>query len=558
VKAGLFGSISKDGGKTFGGLGSMHADIHDIWFDVNDSDKMFVATDGGLYRSLNQGVTMEHIENLPLSQFYHISVDNETPYNIYGGLQDNGSWFGPSASPGGIEARDWETVGYGDGFRVYSHPEDHNLTYSEMQGAENIFRYNAEIRQLRTIEPLPEDGDPKLRFNWNAAMALSPSTPNRLYVGSQFLHVSEDRGNNWRKISPDLTTNDPAKQDQESSGGLTKDNSGAENHCTIFTIAESPVDKNVIWVGTDDGNVQITQDGGKSWNNVIANVTGLPANTWCYHIEASVFGAGIAYAVFDGHTKNDMNTYVYKTSDFGKSWKPIMTDQITGFARSFQEDYENQNLLFLGTELGLYVTLDGGLNWSKFTNNMPSVAIHQIELQEQTNDLVMGTHGRGVIILDDISPLRQITAKMLNEKLVFLDTAPTEMWEEDSFGGTSGETQFVGNNPNRFPRIIYYLSKRHTFGKMTLKVYDETGNFVTNLAPGKKKGINVVTWGTTMQSPKVAQGKTFAQGGMAAPRVKAGKYKIVIVKGKETYEHMIEIKYPTKSVFDVAERDAQF
>ncbi|MEO0405166.1 MAG: hypothetical protein AAF193_09875, partial [Bacteroidota bacterium] len=269
VKAGLFGSISRDGGKTFGGLGSMHPDIHDIWFDVNDSDKMFVATDGGLYRSLNQGVTMEHIENLPLSQFYHISVDNETPYNIYGGLQDNGSWFGPSSSPGGIEARDWETVGFGDGFRVYSHPEDHNLTYSEMQGAENIFRYNTEIRQLRTIEPLPEDGDPKLRFNWNAAMALSPSNPDRLYVGSQFLHVSDDKGNNWRKISPDLTTNDPAKQDQESSGGLTKDNSGAENHCTIFSIAESPVDKNVIWVGTDDGNVQITQDGGKSWAQVL-------------------------------------------------------------------------------------------------------------------------------------------------------------------------------------------------------------------------------------------------------------------------------------------------
>ncbi|MEO0403911.1 MAG: hypothetical protein AAF193_03475, partial [Bacteroidota bacterium] len=288
------------------------------------------------------------------------------------------------------------------------------------------------------------------------------------------------------------------------------------------------------------------------------NVQGLPANTWCYHIEASTFGSGIAYAVFDGHTKNDMNTYVYKTSDFGKSWKPIMTDQINGFARAFQEDYENENLLFLGTELGLYVTVDGGLNWSKFTNNMPSVAIHQLELQKATSDLVMGTHGRGVIILDDISPLRQITADMLNEKLVFLDTKPTEMWEEDSFGGTSGETQFVGNNPSRSARIVYYLSKRHTFGKMTMKVLDSEGNFVTNLAPGKKKGINVVSWGCTMRSPKVAQGKTFAQGGMAAPRVKAGKYTIVIQKGKEMYEHEIEVKYPSKTEFTIAERDQQF
>ena len=389
-------------------------------------------------------------------------------------------------------------------------------------------------------------------------MATSPNKPDRLYIGSQFVHRSNDKGDNWEKISPDLTTNNKAKQQQEKSGGLSKDNSGAENHCTIFTIAESSLDENVIWVGTDDGDVQVTQDGGKKWSNVTPNITGLPANTWCYHIEASVFGKGIAYAVFDGHTKNDKNTYAYKTTDFGKTWKSIVTKNIDGFARAFQEDLENENLLFLGTEFGLYITVDGGLNWSKFTNNMPSTAIHYLTMQEKTNDLVMGTHGRGIIILDDVSPLRQIKPEILTQKLVFMKTKPTIMWEESTFGGTSGETQFVGANPNRQAQIIYYLSKRHTFGKMSMKVYDQAGTEIATLAPGKQKGINIVGWSYNMRSPKVAKGKTFAFGGMTAPRVKAGKYNVVIKKGKDTYETEVEVIYTPNSVFTLAERDHQF
>ncbi len=558
VKAGLFGSISRDGGKTFKGLGSMHPDIHDIWFDIKDADKMFVATDGGLYRSLNQGTTMEMIENLPISQFYHIAVDNQEPYNIYGGLQDNGSWYGPSSSPGGVEARDWEVIGVGDGFRVYPHPTEPNIMYSEMQGAENVWRYDAEKRQTRTIQPLPVEGDPKLRFNWNAAMTTSPNHPDRFYVGSQFIHVSDDKGNNWRKISPDLTTNNKAKQQQENSGGLSKDNSGAENHCTIFTIAESSLDDKVIWVGTDDGNVQVTQDGGTSWTNVTPNIIGLPANTWCYHIEASKFGKGIAYAVFDGHTKNDKNAYAYKTTDFGKTWKSIITTDVYGFARSFQEDLENENLLFLGTEFGLYVTVDGGLNWSKFTNNVPATAIHYLEMHPKTNDLIMGTHGRGIIILDDVSPLRQIKPEILSEKLAFIKTPPTIMWEESTFGGTSSETQFVGENPNRAAKIIYYLSDRHTFGKMTMTVYDQTGKEVTKLSPGKQKGINIVDWNYIMKAPTTAKGKTFSFGGMTPPRVKEGKYKVVINKGKDIYETEVEVLYTKNSVHTLEERNEQF
>jgi hypothetical protein len=532
----------------------MHGDIHDIVFDINDSDRMYVGTDGGVYRSWNGGTTMEIVENLPLSQFYHISVDNEEPYNVYGGLQDNGSWYGPSSSPSGINASDWESVGFGDGFRVLKHPTK-NIIYSEMQGAENVWRYDVDQKLIKTIQPLPQKGYPKLRFNWNGPMAISAHQPDRFYMGSQFLHKSEDMGNTWTIISPDLTTNDKSKQQQEDSGGLSMDNSGAENHTTIFTIAESPLDQNVIWVGTDDGNVQITTNGGRSWTNTTANITGLPANTWVYHIEASAHDKGTAYAVFDGHTTGDMNPYAYKTSDYGKTWTNIISDDVVGIVRNIQEDYVNPNLLFLGTEFGLYITLDGGTSWGKFTNNMPSVAVHFIDLQKLTNDLVMGTHGRGVIIIDDISPLRSITADVLAEKVHFFESKPTVMVDQGGFGTRGGETEFVGANPSTAAQIKYLLPKRHTFGKMTLEIQDMDGHKITTLGPGKSKGINIVNWSYSIKQPKVAKGKTFSFGGFTSPRVKAGTYKAVLTKGKESFEHTFEVVYDKHSGLSNEERE---
>lgn len=546
VKSGLQGSISRDGGKTFKPLGLMHSDIHDVVFDLHNSDRMYAATDGGVYRTWDGATTMEIVSNIPVSQFYHVSVDNQEPYNVYGGLQDNGSWWGPSSSPGGVENRDWNPVGYGDGFRVLPHPTK-RIIYSEMQGAENVWRYDVEKNQTTNIQPLPAKGDPKLRFNWNTPMATSKHQPDRFYMGSQFLHVSDDMGSTWRKISGDLTTNDPSKQNQENSGGLSKDNSGAENHCTIFTITESPLDEKVIWVGTDDGNVQVTTDGGKTWTNTVANIQGLPKNTWCYHIEASVHNKGTAYAVFDGHTKNDMKPYVYKTTDFGKTWASIITPEIETFARNIQEDYVNPDLLFLGTEMGLYITVDGGKSWNKFKNNMPSVAVHYIELHEKTGDLVLGTHGRGIIIIDDISPLRQISEEALNKEVHFFNTKPTVMKEESGFGGGSTELEYVGLNPSSEAKIIYYLKKRHTFGKMSLEIFDPSGKKVADLPPGKSKGINIVRWNYSYKRPKVATGKTISFGGFATSRVPAGTYKVVLTKGKETFEHSLDLQYDPKS-----------
>ena len=559
VKAGLYGSISKDGGETFENLGNMHADIHDMVFDINNSDIMYVGTDGGVYRSWNKGVTMEIVENLPLSQFYHISVDNEEPYNIYGGLQDNGSWYGPSFAAGGISAKHWNAVGQGDGFRVLRHPTK-NIIYSEMQGAENVWRYDVDNNLVKTIQPLPVDGYEEYRFNWNTPIETSKNNSDRLYIGSQYVHRSNDTGNTWEIISPDLTTNDPTKQNQEDSGGLSMDNSGAENHTTIFTITESPLNENIIWAGTDDGNIQVTKNGGKSWKNVIGNVSGVPKNTWVYHIEASVHDENTAYVVFDGHTSGDMKAYAYKTNDLGKTWTNIIpNDDVIGFTRNIQEDYENPNLLFLGTELGLYITINGGDRWSKFTKNVPPVAVHYIELQSQTNDLVMGTHGRGVIIIDDISPLREINEDNLSNKLYFFERDQFEIQEFGGFSDSFGrETQFFGANPSLSCEIQYLLPKRHTFGKMTMEIQDMDGNKITTLNPGKSKGINTVNWSYNMRTPKIAKAKTLSFGGFTSPTVPAGDYKVVIKKGRDTFEKVINVAYKNNAGLSDYDRKFQY
>ena len=558
VKAGLYGSISKDGGETFENLGSMHPDIHDMVFDINNSDIMYVGTDGGVYRSWNKGVTMEIVENLPLSQFYHISVDNEEPYNIYGGLQDNGSWYGPSFSSGGISAKDWKPVGQGDGFRVLRHPTK-NIIYSEMQGAENVWRYDVDNNLVKTIQPLAVKGYEEYRFNWNAPIETSKNNADRLYIGSQYVHRSDDMGDTWEIISPDLTTNDSTKQNQEDSGGLSMDNSGAENHTTIFTITESSLNENIIWAGTDDGNIQVTKNGGKSWKNVVENVLGVPKNTWVYHIEASVHDENTAYVVFDGHTSGDMKAYAFKTTDLGKTWTNIIpNDDVTGFIRNIQEDYVNKDLLFLGTELGLYITINGGNKWSKFTKNVPPVAIHYIELQSNTNDLVMGTHGRGVIIIDDISPLREINETNLSNKLYFFERDEFEIQEFGGFADNFGrETQFIGANSSLSCQIQYLLPRRHTFGKMTMEIQDMEGNKVTTLNPGKTKGINTVEWNYNMRTPKIAKGKTLSFGGFTSPTVPAGKYKVVVKKGRDTFEKIIDVTYKNNAGLNEDDRKFQ-
>jgi photosystem II stability/assembly factor-like uncharacterized protein len=559
MKASLNGSISKDGGKTFRSIGGgFHSDVHDFWFDLHNSDRITACDDGGVYRSYDGGSVWDMVKGIPASQFYQVAVDNQTPFKVYGGLQDNGSWIGPSQKPGGIENRDWISVGAGDGFRTMPHPKDPNIVYSEMQGAENIWRVNLEKNNAKVIKPFPEANDPKFRFNWNTPIATSKNKPDRLYVGSQFLHRSEDRGETWVKISPDLSTNDPAKQQQENSGGLSMDNSGAENHCTVFAVNESPLDENIIWAGTDDGNIQVTLDGGKNWNNVTANVPNLPKNTWCYFIEPSTFDKNTAYAVFTGYTQNDFKPYVYKTTDAGKTWKSIVSGDLKTFARNIKEDYVNPNLLYLGTEAGLYVTIDGGQNWSQFKNNMPPAAVHWVELHPRDHAIVLATHGRGVIIIDDISPLRQLNKDMIGKEFAFMDMKPYKIVESGGFGGYARMGEFVGENPNRQPKIVYYQKGRHTFGKMAIEVFDQNNVKIADLPAGKSKGINYVTWNGEIKPPKVAKAKTLAFGGFSGVQVPAGTYKVKVTKGAKEYTTDLVLVADPTSIHTDADRKQQY
>lgn len=559
-KAGFNASSSKDGGNTFRDINSaVHSDIHDIWINPRNTNIVFLGTDGGVYRSWDGGFVFEMVKGLPVSQFYHISIDRAKPYNVYGGLQDNGSWFGPSASPNGIENRDWVNVGGGDGFRTYVHPTNPDWVYCEAQGGA-LWRYNRKNYERKTIRPYPETDDEKLRFNWNTAINLSAQpekNPNRIYCGTQFLFRSDDMGDSWTRISPDLTTNDPEKLKQDESGGLSRDNSAAENHCTIFAIAESPLDDELVWVGTDDGNLQVTTNGGGSWENVVKNVPELPANTWVRFVEPSHFDKNTAYVVFDGHTQNDKTIYAYKTTDLGQTWTRIATpEQIPTFSRCIREDFENPNLLFLGTENGLYVTIDGGIHWSQFTNNMPNAMIHYMEIQPDENDLVIGTHGRGIVIIDDITPLRQLTNDIIDEPVVFFETGPFYIREGAGFQDFNGAGEYVGENANS-THITYYLAKRHTFGKMTLEVLNDKDEKIADLIPSKGKGINRVDWDIQFERPKTAKGKTLARAAFATLTLPEGEYKIKMTKGKEVHEMMVTLAADPNTPHSAEERKLQ-
>ncbi|HLX13043.1 MAG TPA: hypothetical protein VKS81_09540, partial [Bacteroidota bacterium] len=417
-------SESEDGGKTFYTIvpgSSVHVDHHAWWIHPDDPDFMIDGNDGGAAITHDRGRTWRFVANLPVGQFYHVKVDNEIPYNVYGGLQDNGSYRGPSAvwRAGGIRNSYWEEVDFGDGFDVLPDQSNSRYGYAMSQGGA-LVRYDNVTGEQKAIFPI-HPKDVLLRFNWNTAIAQDPFSPTTIYYGSQFLHRSTDRGDSWDIISPDLTTNDTAKQKQSQSGGLTLDVTGAENHETIVSICASPAKQGVIWVGTDDGNVQVTQNSGGSWTNTVGNMEGVPESTWVSHIHASNYNAGEAFVTLDNHRRNDWTPYVYHTMDFGKSWERIATDkQIWGFALSIIQDPVEPKLLFLGTEFGMYVSIDGGSVWTKWTNGYPPVSTTEMVIQAREADLVLATFGRSFYILDDIRPLRDLAhngAEAMNQRL---------------------------------------------------------------------------------------------------------------------------------------------
>lgn len=553
--------FSADGGESFSNIsGGAHGDFHDVWIDPDNSDHVITGDDGGLWYSYDSGNKWWKAENLPVSQFYHVSVDMDQPYHVYGGLQDNSSWVGDSQYPGGVTNSRWENMYGGDGFWMFADPADPTYIYAEAQGG-YIGRINRKTHEVRPLKPLPNYNEKKLRFNWNSPIHVSQTNKGTIYLGSQFLFRSRDFGQTWDRISPDLTTNDPMKQKQELSGGVTVDNSYAEMHTTIYAIAESPRNASVIWVGTDDGNVQYSRDAGKTWTNVTANIKGLPKNAWVSSVEPGHFADGTVYATFDLHTYGDMRPYSYKSTDFGKTWTSIITPDagVRGYAHVIKEDLVNKDLLFLGTEFGLWVSLDGGARWARYKGgDMPAVAVRDLAIHPRDNDLVIATHGRGIWIIDDITPLRSLTADVLAKNVAFMKARPT-VQRIGAFGGwVNGDAAFVGQNPPDDAVITYYLQKRHIFGDMKLEVLDSTNAVVATLPSTKRRGLSRVTWSMRLKPPTVPAAASSAGGASVGPRLLPGTYTVRMTKDKDVYSMPLKVVSDPRVTHSLADRKAQF
>ncbi len=539
-----FVDVSNDGGKTFERLinpNLIHVDNHAFWINPNDPNFLICGNDGGLCFSRDRGETWDYAENLPLAQFYHIKVDNAIPYNVYGGLQDNGSWRGPSQvwRRKGIRNLYWNRIGYGDGFDVVPDPIDERHGYALSQGG-NLLRYDLATGALQGVRAYV--GGENLRFNWNTGIAIDPFDKKTLYVGSQYLLKSTDKGNSWEKISDDLTTNDPEKQKQKTTGGLTLDNSGAENFTTIISVEPSPVQKDMIWVGTDDGNVQLTTDGGNSWTNFATKLPGAPKGGWVAQIRASNHNANEAFVVINNYRQNDWNPYLYRTKDGGRSWKRIAdSNNVWGYVLSVVQDPVVPNLIFLGSEYGLYVSVDDGTTWSKWTSGYPTASTMDLQIQEREGDLVIGTFGRAVWILDDVRPLREMAKNgyqaTVSKDLRLFD-APiaylAQLGEPNGYRST-GDGLFVGKNRTQGALLTYYLKDIPAVedGKDSAKVKVEVyqGNdLIRTLKHVPKEGMNRFAWNLTVKGvrfPTQKKPKPSANepGGR---RVVPGDYKVVI------------------------------
>jgi photosystem II stability/assembly factor-like uncharacterized protein len=452
---------SIDGGKTFEfnpvvdccrASNTIHIDNHAFWINPANPLHMIIGNDGGLGITHDRGETWRFVRNLPLAQFYHVAVDDDHPYNVYGGLQDNGSWRGPAEvwENGGIRNLHWQEVGFGDGFDTIPDPEDSMRGYSMSQGG-NLNRWNLRTGELRTIRPAPPAEDVELRFNWNAGFALDPFDSATLYYGSQFLHKSSDRGASWEVISGDLTSNDPEKQTFRESGGLTPDVTAAENYTSIVAVAPSPIQPGLLWVGTDDGRVHVTRDDGNNWARIDERARGVAAGSWVPMIHPSPHEPGVAHVVFDDHRRSNMSTYVFRVEDYGRRWKSLSDSTLAGYALSVLQDAEDPSLLFLGTEFGLFFSTDAGESWTKFTAGLPTVSVMDMAIQRRESDLVLGTHGRSIYILDDISALRGLSPSDFEQRLKILSVTNGQQYDPTQ----TPSTRFTGSGEFRAENEAY-------------------------------------------------------------------------------------------------------
>lgn len=501
-------SKSEDAGKNFDVVipyNGIHPDHHAFWIHPTNPNFIIDGNDGGIGITRDRGKTWVFDEKIPVGQFYHINTDNEMPYNVVGGMQDNGTWRGPAYTwtNGGIKNYYWESIWGGDGFDAIPDPEDASWIYAMSQGG-SVGRYHVKTGERWYIKPSAPDLKTLLRFNWNAAMALDPFNTSALYFGSQFLHRSTNKGASWEIVSPDLTTHDSAKIDQSTNGGLSIDITGAENFCTILTIAPSALDQNLVWVGTDDGNVQLTRDGGKTWTNFRSKLPGLPAGAWIPQIQASRHSAAEAFVVANDYRRGNFTPYIYRTTNYGKTWSRLVDEKkVMGYALCVVQDPTEPNLIFAGTEQGLWVSLDNGASFEQWKNGYPSVSTYDMTIQEREADLVIATFGRALWILDDIRPLRKLAAgkgilkngltAFENKDAVqaFYKNAPGYEWS--TWGLFDGE-----NRPAGAP-ISYFITSTDSSSpkkdSVSLTMYNSKKEMVRNLTWPAEQGFNRRTWG---------------------------------------------------------------
>ncbi len=565
-------NFSSDGGKTFTTIGGLHPDFHALWIDPANKNRFYVGQDGGASLTYDHGKTWVFFDNFSVAQFYAVSADLRDPYYVYGGLQDNGAWGGPSRSREGAILTDfWFGIGGGDGFHTQNDPSDWRTVYCESQGGA-LMRVDAETRESKSIRPMPTTianfkdyypdqpaakaapgakpapaapaakpasvagrvqapgtkppaGAPggrgaaeyspeeammnaaaqqrgPFRFNWSSPLVLSPHNPSTLYFGGNHLFRSLDRGDHWTLISPDLTNKDAEKN--KPTGGLTPDNTGAETHGTIITISESPLVPGILWVGTDDGNVQVSRNGGVTWTDVRPAIKGVPAFTWVSRVEASHFDAGTCYATFDGHRGDDFRPYVFKTTDYGKTWTSLSANLPDGQpVYVIREDPKARDLLFLGTEFGVFLSRDGGKSWTDFKRNLPTVAVHDLLIHPRDGDLIAATHGRGIWIMDDITGLRQASGSALQQDVALFATAkPGTKWLRVERGGYGrGDLYFKGENPPTGALIHFYL-KDAPAAPPTVEISDPAGTARTVYILDKAEaGVNRLAWDLTFDPP---------------------------------------------------------
>ncbi len=517
-------AYSADRGKTFRNMStSVHVDHHAMWINPADNSHMIIGEDGGVAQTRDRGATWEHLNFMAIGQFYAIGFDMRKPYYVYGGLQDNGSWGGPTQTTrGGVAFWDWFGVGGGDGFYVEIDPNDWSTIYSESQGGA-VGRLNLKTGERRGIRPPMGQGEGR-RLNWNTPIHISPHNSWVIYVGGHKVFRSINRGETWEAISPDLTTNNP-DQMKAGQGSVSPEATGAENHCTVVSISESPRRSGVIWAATDDGLAHVTQDGGKTWANVTANVPGAPKDGWVSRVHASKWADGRCYLTFDNHRLDDLNPYAYVTEDFGKTWTKI-TNGVGAEepCHLIREGIKNPDLLFLGTEFGLLISIDRGQNWTRFKSNFPTVPVHDLKVHPRELDLVIGTHGRSIWTLN-VSGLEELTAENLAKDAILCK--PQNVYDMGRVGNADyeGDRVWVSRNTQPGTDIQYYL-KADVAGDVKVEVTDAAGGQIVELAGSSKAGLNTVRWTAR------ARGRV----------VPVGDYRVILRAGGKEYFSSVTVE----------------